>query len=79
MPLQQAHGMTETSPLVLALPADKCTSKIGSAGVPGMHTAVRIVTEDGREAEVEKQANCGARDRISPRLLELARSNRRII
>tara|TARA_B100001121_G_C18530089_1_gene545533 strand:- start:80 stop:817 length:738 start_codon:yes stop_codon:yes gene_type:complete len=52
MPLQQAYGMTETSPLVLALPADKCTSKIGSAGVPGMHTAVRIVTEDGREAEV---------------------------
>ena len=52
MPLQQAYGMTETSPLVLALPADKCTSKIGSAGVPGMHTAVRIVTEDGREADV---------------------------
>ena len=52
MPLQQAYGMTETSPLVLALPADKCTSKIGSAGVPGMHTEVRIVTEDGREADV---------------------------
>ncbi|NCG39801.1 MAG: AMP-binding protein, partial [Actinobacteria bacterium] len=52
LPLQQAFGMTETSPLVLALPADKCTEKIGSAGLPGMHTAVRIVTEDGREAEI---------------------------
>jgi|TARA_B110000444_G_scaffold86323_1_gene81594 fatty-acyl-CoA synthase len=52
LPLQQAFGMTETSPLVLALPSDKCTEKIGSAGLPGMHTAVRIVTEDGREAEV---------------------------
>jgi fatty-acyl-CoA synthase len=51
MPLQQAYGMTETSPLVLALPPDRCTTKIGSAGVPAMHTAVRIVTEDGREAQ----------------------------
>ena len=52
LPLQQAYGMTETSPLVLALPADKCSIKIGSAGVPAMHTSVRIVTEDGREADV---------------------------
>jgi fatty-acyl-CoA synthase len=52
LPLQQAYGMTETSPLVLALPADKCTTKIGSAGVPAMHTSVRVVTEDGRDAEV---------------------------
>ncbi len=52
MPLQQAYGMTETSPLVLALPADKCTEKIGSAGLPALHNEVRIVTEDGREAEV---------------------------
>ncbi len=52
MPLQQAFGMTETSPLVLALPADKCTEKIGSAGLPALHNEVRIVTEDGREAEV---------------------------
>jgi fatty-acyl-CoA synthase len=51
MPLQQAYGMTETSPLVLALPPDRCTTKIGSAGIPAMHTAVRIVTEDGREAQ----------------------------
>ena len=52
LPLQQAFGMTETSPLILALPADKCEEKIGSAGIPAMHTAVRIVTEDGREADV---------------------------
>ncbi|HCB36648.1 MAG TPA: acid--CoA ligase [Acidimicrobiaceae bacterium] len=52
MPLQQAFGMTETSPLVLSLPADKCTEKIGSAGLPVMHNEVRVVTEDGRDAEV---------------------------
>jgi fatty-acyl-CoA synthase len=52
LPLQQAFGMTETSPLILALPADKCEEKIGSAGIPAMHTAVRIVTEGGCEAEV---------------------------
>jgi fatty-acyl-CoA synthase len=52
MPLQQAFGMTETSPLVLALPKEACTTKIGSAGLPALHTQVRIVTEDGREAEV---------------------------
>lgn len=52
MPLQQAYGMTETSPLVLALPSDRCTDKIGSAGLPGMHTDVRIVTEGGNAAAV---------------------------
>ncbi|MCP5034547.1 MAG: long-chain fatty acid--CoA ligase, partial [Actinomycetia bacterium] len=47
--LQQAFGMTETSPLVLALKPEDCSTKIGSAGLPAMHTEVRIVDEDGND------------------------------
>jgi fatty-acyl-CoA synthase len=50
--LQQAYGMTETSPLVLALRAEDAISRIGSAGVPALHTEVRLATEDGGEAGV---------------------------
>ena len=49
LPLQQAFGMTETSPLVLALPAEAASTKIGSAGVPGLHLEVRIVDDDGTD------------------------------
>ena len=45
--LQQAFGMTETSPFVLALKPEDAVVKIGSAGLPAMHTEVRIVDEDG--------------------------------
>lgn len=47
MALQQGFGMTETSPLVSVLKPEDCEVKIGSAGLPAMHTAVRIVDEDG--------------------------------
>lgn len=49
LPLQQAYGMTETSPLVLALKPEDCTVKIGSAGLPAMHTEVRIVDDEGND------------------------------
>jgi fatty-acyl-CoA synthase len=49
MALQQAFGMTETSPLVCALKPEDCDVKIGSAGLPAMHTDVRIVDEDGND------------------------------
>ncbi len=52
LPLQQAYGMTETSPLVLALKPEDCTVKIGSAGLPAMHCEVRVVNEDGEDAAV---------------------------
>ena len=45
--LQQAFGMTETSPVVSALTADNALEKIGSAGLPAMHTEIKIVDEDG--------------------------------
>ena len=52
LPLQQAFGMTETSPLVTALKPEDCEVKIGSAGLPAMHTEVRIVGEDGEDVPV---------------------------
>jgi fatty-acyl-CoA synthase len=52
LPLQQAFGMTETSPLVTALKPEDCEVKIGSAGLPAMHCQVRIVDEDGADMAV---------------------------
>lgn len=52
LPLQQAFGMTETSPLVLALKPGDCETKIGSAGLPAMHTEVRIVDDEQNDVEV---------------------------
>ena len=49
VPLQQAYGMTETSPLVLALSKEDAARKIGSAGLPVMHTECRIVDEIGAD------------------------------
>ncbi len=49
LPLQQAYGMTETSPLVLALKPEDCSVKIGSAGLPCLHTEVRVVDELGND------------------------------
>ncbi len=47
LPLQQAFGMTETSPLVLALPPEDAVARIGAAGLPAMHTSVRLVDDSG--------------------------------
>jgi fatty-acyl-CoA synthase len=52
LPLQQAFGMTETSPLVLALKPEDAVTRIGSAGLPAMHTEVRIVDEEGHDVPV---------------------------
>ncbi len=41
--------MTETSPLVLALPPEDAVAKIGAAGLPAMHTSVRLVDETGTD------------------------------
>ena len=48
--LQQGYGMTETSPAVLTLDREDARRKAGSSGKPVLHTEVRIVTPDGREA-----------------------------
>jgi len=49
VPLQQAFGMTETSPMVLALTREDASRKIGSAGLPALHTECRIVDEQGED------------------------------
>lgn len=49
LPLQQAFGMTETSPLVLALPPSDALAKIGAAGLPALHTSVCLVDDDGNK------------------------------
>ncbi len=50
--LQQGYGMTETSPAVLMLDREDARRKAGSSGKPVLHTEVRIVTPDGRDAGV---------------------------
>jgi len=50
--LQQAYGMTETSPAVLALDRDDAVRKAGSAGKPVLHTEVRVVRPDGSDAPI---------------------------
>ncbi len=51
-PLIQAFGMTETSPLVLSISKEMAVEKAGSAGLPAMNTAIRIVGEDGVDVGV---------------------------
>ena len=48
-PLIQAFGMTETSPLVTSISKEMAVAKAGSAGIPAMNTAIRIVGEDGTD------------------------------
>jgi len=48
--LQQGYGMTETSPAVLVLDVEDAARKAGSAGKPVLHTEVRIMREDGKDA-----------------------------
>jgi fatty-acyl-CoA synthase len=50
--LQQGYGMTETSPAVLTLDRQDAARKAGSSGKPVLHTEVRIVRPDGRDADV---------------------------
>jgi fatty-acyl-CoA synthase len=48
--LQQGYGMTETSPTTLVIDAEQAMRKIGSAGLPVLHTEVRLVTVAGSDA-----------------------------
>jgi len=49
VPLVQGWGMTETSPAGTMLDAADAIRKLGSAGKAMMHTAVRIVDDEGRD------------------------------
>jgi fatty-acyl-CoA synthase len=50
--LQQGYGMTETSPAVLVLDREDAVRKAGSSGKPVLHTEVRVVHPDGRDATI---------------------------
>jgi fatty-acyl-CoA synthase len=49
IPLVQGWGMTETSPAGTMLDAADAIRKVGSAGKAMMHTAIRIVDDEGRD------------------------------
>lgn len=44
--LQQAYGLTETSPIITVLDSHMTKEKVGSAGLPGLHLEMRIVDEN---------------------------------
>lgn len=48
-PLMQGFGMTETSPTALVLSADRALDKVGSVGLPVLHTEVRLVGSAGAD------------------------------
>ena len=47
--MQQSYGMTETGPIVLVLDSESAIEKVGSTGLPVMHTEVRLVDENGKD------------------------------
>lgn len=47
--LQQGYGLTETSPTVLVLESHEARNRIGSAGLPALHTEVRLVDPEGHD------------------------------
>ena len=49
VPLVQGWGMTETSPAGTMLDATDAIRKLGSAGRAMMHTAIRVVDDEGRD------------------------------
>ena len=53
--LRAMYGMTEIGPLGLALPSDRRLEKLGSSGLPTIHTQMKICDADGsltRQGEV---------------------------
>lgn len=54
----EGYGMTECSPLIAACPINMVKHN-GSIGVPVPNTDVRIIKEDGHEAELVNRASFG--------------------
>ena len=50
--MRQGYGLTEAGPNCFSLPAGDAIRKQGSIGFPNFHVGVRLVTADGRQAEV---------------------------
>lgn len=56
--VQQAWGLTETSPFATYLPVDKTAEKLGSCGIPMPHTEVKLMNPDTGE-EVKEPGKTG--------------------
>ncbi len=54
IPLRQGYGLTEVGPNCFSMPHADQPRKLGSVGKPIHHVAMRLVTADGREAEVDE-------------------------
>ncbi|MEL7043666.1 MAG: long-chain fatty acid--CoA ligase [Pseudomonadota bacterium] len=54
MPLIQGYGLTETGPTLTVLDPEDAIARLGSAGKPIMHVDVRVVRDDGTEAEPDE-------------------------
>jgi fatty-acyl-CoA synthase len=52
--LPQAFGMTETGPLVCYQDAKQAQEKVGSAGRCALHAELKIVREDGTDADLDE-------------------------
>ncbi len=51
VPMQQGYGMTETSPTALVLDTERAEDKLGSAGLPALHTEVKLVDGEGNDLD----------------------------
>ncbi len=47
IPINQGYGLTETAPMVSFLTKEWALEKVGSAGLPGLFSDIRLVDEDG--------------------------------
>ncbi|MGI9487578.1 MAG: class I adenylate-forming enzyme family protein [Geminicoccaceae bacterium] len=52
IPVTQVYGTTETAPIAVYQRVDDAFSTIGSAGKVGKHGEMRVISEDGKVAEV---------------------------
>ncbi|MEZ5229871.1 MAG: AMP-binding protein [Acidimicrobiales bacterium] len=64
---------------MLALGPEDALTKIGSAGLPAMHVEVRIVDDQGNDVVQGETGELWVRGQRHPRLLESARSDRRLV
>jgi long-chain acyl-CoA synthetase len=59
-PLTEGYGMTESSPLISVNPLDG-SGKVGSIGLPVSSTEIRIITDEGREADFNQNGEIQCR------------------
>jgi len=54
VPLRQGYGLTEVGPNCFSMPHADQPRKLGAVGKPIHHVAMRLVTADGRDADVDE-------------------------